>query len=79
MSQREKELMKQISSGWDDLKEDIRPRKFLEEQFRKCREDKDRKNMDDNIFKNILSFGATLLVQELAKSAEDRIKSFFRK
>lgn len=77
LQQQEKELMRQISSGWHDLKENFHPRKNFE-GFSSCKENRDRRNMnDDNFFKSLLSLGTTLLARKLTKSAEERIGKFF--
>jgi hypothetical protein len=78
LHQREKELIKEIGSGWHELKKDLRPGKILQEQIRECREEKDVRNVyEDNIFKSILSFSASLLARKLAKRTEETIGRFF--
>jgi len=34
-------------------------------------------NNEENIFKSILSFGATLLVKKIVKRTEERLEKFF--
>ena len=78
LQQREKELLRQISSGWHELTEGLRPKKILGEQLRRCRDEKEKRAIDDdNILKSILSFSATLLARKLAIRTGEKIESFF--
>lgn len=75
--QREKELMGQIGSGWEELKNDLRPRSLAGEQLKKCCGPGNGKSKDENIFKSTLSVAVSLLARKLAKRAEEKIDKFF--
>jgi hypothetical protein len=74
--QREKELLRQINSGWRQLKEDLQPQNILKEQVR-CKEETSGTRKEEGILKSTLSFGASLLVKKLAKRAEEKLEKIF--
>jgi len=76
LQQREKELLRKITSGWQHLKENLQPQNFIKEQVRKSKEDSRTVN-EESIFKSILSFGATLLVKKIVKGTEERLEKIF--
>ena len=75
LRQREKQLRGKINVGWDQLKEDLQPNNILK-SMKHCKERGSSTN-DENVFKSILSFGATLLARKLAKRAEEKFGNFF--
>ena|SRR5688572_17208065 len=77
LQQREKELLRKINSGWQHLKESLHPQNIIKEQVRKCKEESPGTANEENIFKSILSFGATLLVKKIVKRTEEKLDKFF--
>ena len=75
--QREKELLRQINSGWQQLKEDLQPQNILKEQVRRCKEETSGTRKEESILKSTLSFGTSLLVKKLAKRTEEKLEKFF--
>ena len=77
LQQREKELLWQINSGWQQLKKNLQPQNILQEQVRKCKEENLRAANGESILKSSLSFAASLLVKKLAKKTEEKLEKFF--
>ena len=75
--QREKELLRQINSDWQQLKEDLQPQNILKEQVRRCKEEPSGIRKEEGILKSTLSFGASLLVKKLAKRADEKLEKIF--
>lgn len=68
LHQRERELTQQIRSGWKDLKKLLNPCSIVERHQRKYKADQNVRE-DHGIFKNVLSFATTLIIQKLMKKA----------
>lgn len=62
LRQREKELLRQINSGWQHLKENLRPQNILKAPIGNGREIA--ANKGESILKSTLSFGASLLAKK---------------
>ena len=77
LQQREKELLVQINSGWQQLKEDLHPQNRLKEQLRKCKEGNSGATNEESILKSTLSFAASLLAKKIAKRTEEKLEKFF--
>lgn len=77
LRQREKELLCQINSGWQELKENLRPQNILKGQIRECKEEKPRVTKEASIFKSTLAFAVSLLAKKLAKRTEEKLEKFF--
>jgi hypothetical protein len=77
LQQRETELLQKINSGWRHLKENLHPQNYIIEQVRKCKEENSGLAYDENIFKTVLSFGASLLVKKIVKRTEESLKKYF--
>jgi ABC-type dipeptide/oligopeptide/nickel transport system ATPase subunit len=76
LRQREKELLRKINSGWQHLKGSLHPQNFIKEQV-SCKGKNPGTANEENIFKSILSFGATLLVKKIIKRTEERLEKVF--
>ena len=74
---REKELMWQINSGWQQLKENFHPQNILQKQINRCKEESSRPVREESILKHTLSFAASLLAQKIAKRTEEKLENFF--
>ena len=77
LQQREKELLRQIKSGWQQLKENLRPQNMLKEQVKRCKEENSGSTKEESILKSTLSFAASLLAKKIAKRTEEKLEKFF--
>lgn len=77
LQQREKELLWQINSEWQQLKENLQPQNILKEQVRRCKEENSKATKEDSILKSTLSFAVSLLTKKLAKRTEEKLEKFF--
>jgi uncharacterized protein (UPF0335 family) len=75
--QREKEVLWQINSGWQQLKGNLHPQNILKEQIRRCKQENSGTTKEESILKSTLSFGAALLAKKLAKKTEEKLEKFF--
>jgi len=78
LRQRENELLWKINSGWQQLKETLRPQNLLKEQIRRCKEGNPGTVKEkESILKSTLAFGVSLLAKNLAKRTEEKLEKFF--
>ena len=77
LRQREKELLQQINSGWQQLKENLQPQNILKVQVRRCKEENSEAAKEESILKSTLSFAISLLTKKLAKRTEEKLDKFF--
>lgn len=77
LQQREKELLRNIRSEWQDLKKNLYPQNILKEQIKKCEREYATSARDESFLKSTLSFVASALTRKLAKKAEERFERFF--
>ena len=77
LQQREKELLRQVNSGWQQLKENLQPQNILKEQVRRCKEENSKVTKEESILKSTLSFAVSLFAKKLAKRTEEKLEKFF--
>ena len=77
LREREKELLSQINSGWQQLKENLQPQNMLKEQVRRCKEENLKATKEEGILKSTLSYAVSLLAKRLAKKTEEKLEKFF--
>jgi hypothetical protein len=77
LQQREKELLRQINSGWRQLKVNLHPQNILKEQVQRRAEEDPEATKDENILKSTLSFAASLIARKIAKRTEEKLEKFF--
>ena len=77
LREREKELLSQINSGWQQLKENLQPQNMLKEQMTRCKEENLKATKEEGIFRSTLSYAVLLLAKRLAKKTEEKLEKFF--
>jgi hypothetical protein len=77
LQQREKELLRQINSGWRQLKVNLHPQNILKEQVQRRAEEDPEATKDENILKSTLSFAASLIARKIAKRTGEKLEKFF--
>lgn len=76
LRQREKELVRQINTGWQQLKENFQPQNIIREQTNRCK-GRSSGEKDENILASSFSFAATLLARKFLKRAEEKFERYF--
>ena len=77
LQQREKDLLRQINTGWQQLKGNLHPQNRLKEQVKRCKEENWRATKEESIIKSTLSFAASLLARKIATKAEEKLEKIF--